>query len=280
MAQQTDEGTTRDYLTVPGARLHYEVTGSGPVLLLIHGAPADAGVFAPIVDLLAQDYTVVRYDTRGISRSQDDGAPEEIPVAVHADDARRILAHFGDEPVAVFGSSGGAVIGLALAERYPGQVRTLVAHEPPLVNLLTEGDPRRAAVRDLVETYRTEGVGPAMGKFIAFAGGEGQAQPPSEVTPEMQEMFARVGQNFAALFARYMLPITTSVPDVAALQAGPTRIVVGVGDASAGEVAHDTALALAQRLGIDAVMFPGGHGGYTEYPAVFVERLQEVLRGR
>ncbi len=173
MAQQTHEGTTSNYLTVPGAHLYYEFTGSGPVLLLIHGAPADAGVFAPIVDLLAKDYTVVRYDTRGISRSQDEGGPEEIPVAVHADDARRILAHFGDEPASVLGSSGGAVIGLALAERFPGLVRTLVAHEPPLVDLLPEGDPRRAAVRDLVDTYRTEGVGPAMGKFIAFAGGEG-----------------------------------------------------------------------------------------------------------
>lgn len=280
MTQPTDEDTTQDSLTVPGAHLYYEVTGSGPVLLLIHGAPADAGVFAPIVDLLARDYTVVRYDTRGMSRSQEEGAPEEIPVAVHADDARRILARFGDEPATVFGSSGGAVVGIALAECYPELVRTLVAHEPPLVNLLPEGDPRRAAVQDLVDTYRNEGVGPAMGKFIAFAGGEGQAQPPSEVTPEMQEMFARMQQNFATLFARYMLPITTFEPDISALHAGPSRIVVGVGDASAGQVANDTALALAQRLGMEAVRFPGGHGGYTENPQAFVDVLQDVFRGQ
>src|SRR3954471_7582696 len=87
VAQHADEDTTKDSVTVPGARLYYEATGSGPVLLLIHGAPADAGVFAPIVDLLAEDYTVVQYDTRGISRSQTDGPPEEIPVSVHADDA-------------------------------------------------------------------------------------------------------------------------------------------------------------------------------------------------
>jgi pimeloyl-ACP methyl ester carboxylesterase len=155
-----------------------------------------------------------------------------------------------------------------------------VAHEPPLVNLLPEGDPRRAAVQDLVDTYRNEGVGPAMGKFIAFAGGEGQEQPPSEVTPEMQEVFARMGQNFATLFSRYMLPITSFVPDVAALNAGPTRVVVGVGDASAGQVANDTGLALAQRLGMEAVRFPGGHGGYTEHPQAFVDVLQDVLRGQ
>src|SRR4051794_30454057 len=127
VARQSDEAVSTGFLTVPGARLYYEVSGSGPVLLLIHGAPADAEAFAPIVSLLEAHYTVVRYDTRGISRSRLDSPAEDIPVALHADDARRILAKFGDEPAAVLGSSGGAVIGLALTERYPEQVSTLVA---------------------------------------------------------------------------------------------------------------------------------------------------------
>jgi pimeloyl-ACP methyl ester carboxylesterase len=280
VTQHTDEAVTTDVLTVPGARLYYAVSGSGPVLLLIHGAPADADVFAPIVRLLEQDYTVVRYDTRGISRSRLDGPAEEIPVAVHADDARRILAKFGDEPASVLGSSGGAVIGLALAERYPEQVRTLVAHEPPLVQLLPEGDARRRAVQEIDDTYRKVGVGPAMGKFIALAGGQGEPEPPGEVTPEMQAALQRMQQNLDTLFAYYLLPITTYEPDVAALQAGPSRVVVGVGAASAGELAHDTALALAERLGTEAVIFPGGHGGYTSHPAEFLTQLQEVLQAR
>jgi pimeloyl-ACP methyl ester carboxylesterase len=280
VAQHSDEAVTTDVLTVPGARLYYAVSGSGPVLLLIHGAPADADVFAPIIPVLEQGYTVVRYDTRGISRSRLDDPAEEIPVAVHADDARRILARFGDEPASVLGSSGGAVIGLALVERYPEQVRTLVAHEPPLVQLLPEGDARRGAVQEIDDTYRKEGVGPAMGKFIALAGGQSEAEPPSEVTPEMQAAMARLQQKLDTLFARYLLPITTYVPDVAALQAGPSRVVVGVGAASAGELAHDTALALAERLGTEAVTFPGGHGGYTSHPAAFVTQLQEVLQAR
>jgi pimeloyl-ACP methyl ester carboxylesterase len=82
------------------------------------------------------------------------------------------------------------------------------------------------------------------------------------------------------LFARYLLPITSYGPDVAALHAGPSRVVVGVGEASAGELAHDTALALAGRLGTEVVTFPGGHGGYTSHPQAFVAQLQEVLRAR
>ena len=280
MAQHTDEAVTTDVLTVPGAHLHYAVSGSGPVLLLIHGAPADADVFAPIVPLLEEDYTVVRYDTRYISRSRLDGPAEEIPVAVHADDAQRILARFGDESASVFGSSGGAVIGLALAERYPRQVRMLVAHEPPLVQLLPHEDARRSAVQEIADIYRTEGLGAAMGKFIALAGGQDEAEPPGEVTPEMEAALQRMQQNLDTLFAQYLLPITTYVPDVAALQAGSSRVVVGVGEASAGDFAHDAAVALAGRLGTEAMTFPGGHGGYTSHPAAFAAQLREVFQAR
>jgi hypothetical protein len=53
---------------------------------------------------------------------------------------------------------------------YPAQVRTLVAHEPPLNQLLPEEDARRTSVQEMDDTYRNEGVGPAMEKFITFAG--------------------------------------------------------------------------------------------------------------
>jgi hypothetical protein len=119
-----------------------------------------------------------------------------------------------------------------------------------------------------------------MGKFIALAGGQGEPEPPGEVTPEMQAALQRMQQNLDTLFAYYLLPITTYEPDVAALQAGPSRVMVGVGAASAGELAHDTAFALAERLGTEAVIFPGGHGGYTSHPAEFLTQLQEVLQAR
>ena len=170
------------------------------------------------------------------------------------------------------------MIGLALTERYPEQVSTLVAHEPPLVQLLPEEDARRTAVQEIDDTYRKEGVGPATGKFIVLAGGQSEPEPPSEVTPEMQATMVRLQQNLDTLFALYLLPITTYIPDAAALQAGPSLDVVGVAEASAGELAHDTALALAERLGTGAVTFPGGHGGYTSHPGEFIQKLHEVLR--
>ncbi len=80
-----------DTLKVPDATLHYEVRGSGPVLLCIPGGPADGGGFAPIRDLLADRYTVVTYDPRGLSHSPFDGEPQDTTVQTFADDAHRLL---------------------------------------------------------------------------------------------------------------------------------------------------------------------------------------------
>jgi pimeloyl-ACP methyl ester carboxylesterase len=55
---------TAQTLEVPGARLYYEVRGTGPLVVLV-GAPMDAGPFAPLADLLADDYTVLTTDPRG-----------------------------------------------------------------------------------------------------------------------------------------------------------------------------------------------------------------------
>ena len=67
-------------------------------------------------------------------------------------------------------------------------------------------------------------------------------------------------------------------PDLAALQAGPTRI--GVDAASREQAAHQSALRLAADLGVEAVAFPGDHAGFIVEPAAFAERLHAVLGRR
>jgi pimeloyl-ACP methyl ester carboxylesterase len=147
-------------LKVPGAQTYYEEQGSGPVLLMIPGGPADAGIFAALASLLAAQYAVVRYDPRGNSRSVLDGPPQDPDVNVHGDDAAQLLDELGGEPAYVLGSSGGAQIGLNLAARYPARVLTLVAHEPPCMELLPEAAQQRAFTDAVYNTYLTEGAGP------------------------------------------------------------------------------------------------------------------------
>ena len=250
-------------------------------MLLIPGGTADGDDFARIVNPLAERYTVIRYDPRGISRSRLSGPAVDVPVEVHADDAHRLLQAMADEPAYVFGSSGGAVIGLALAARHPESLRALVAHEPPLLSLLPAGSPRRDGAQEVYDVYQKEGVGPAIQKFIAFTG-FGEAGAPRETSPEAQaamaKRMARMQQNVEFFLAHYMLPITAYAPEIATLRAGAPRVVVGVGESSAGQLANVTALALAERLETPAVTFPGGHAGYFSHADAFAAKLDEVFQ--
>jgi pimeloyl-ACP methyl ester carboxylesterase len=294
--------TTTGTLEVPGANLYYEVRGSGPLLLLIAGAPADAGTFAALADQLADRYRVVTYDWRGAVRSPLDGPadqlPEEgLPMRVQGDDAERLLAALADGPARVLGCSGGALVGLDLVARHPERVAVLVAHEPPAMNLLPDGAGWQEAFQDVCETYRREGVGPGMAQFIATAvrtGGpapaDGDAGPPgqqqapqmpdpSQLPPEVLEGMARMQAN-SEFFLAHLLPATIGhVPDVTALREVPSRIVVGVGAASGGQMPHLAALALAQQLGSAPVQFPGDHQGFTTHPGPFADTVHQALRG-
>ncbi len=264
-------------LKVPGATLHYEVCGSGPVLLCIPGGPADGGGFAPIRDVLADRYTVVTYDPRGLSRSPFDGEPQDTTVQTFADDAHRLLEAVGGEPANVLGSSGGGLVGLELVREHPDQVRVLVAHEPPCTRLLDDADEHVAFAREVYDTYLAEGVGPAMGKFAAGAGlDQGEPQPPADTTPEMDEAMARMQGNMDFFLAHMWMPLTTYVPDTSQLKSLP--IVVAVGEASEGQLAHRAARALAEQLRQEPAVFPGDHGGDGTHPEAFARRLHEVFR--
>ena len=152
--------TTTGTLKVPGASLYYEVRGSGPVLLLICGGIYDAEGFAGLAERLAADRTVVTYDRRGNSRSPLSGPPADLIVEEQADDAYRLLGAVGvteDEPADVFGNSSGAEIALELAARYPGMVRTVVAHEPPVFELLPDFDHWRTVLAQVGDVYRADG---------------------------------------------------------------------------------------------------------------------------
>jgi pimeloyl-ACP methyl ester carboxylesterase len=268
-----------DTLRVPGATLHYEVAGAGPVLLLIPGGPADSGVFAPIGSVLSDRYTVVTYDPRGLSRSPLDGEPQDTTVQTFADDAHRLLAAIDAEPAYVLGSSGGALVGLELVTQHPEQVRALVAHEPPLTRLLDDADEHARFGREVYDTYRSEGVGPAMGKFLAAAGLEqGAPRPPVDPPPEMAEAMARMQRNLDFFLGHMYLPLGEYAPDIFRLRSLP--ITVAVGEASEGQLAYRAAVALAEQLGKEPTVFPGDHGGFGSQPGAFASRLHEVFGHR
>ena len=289
----TTELTTRT-LNVAGATVAYDIrpnaTTTEPILLLI-GSPMAAAGFATLSSHFA-DRTVVTYDPRGADRStKTDPASPSTPEE-HADDLHRIIQALGAGPVDVFATSGGAVNALALVERHPEEVRTLVAHEPPLFQLLSDREPALAAARDIHATYMRSGFGAGMARFIALVQHTGPvpADWVNQPAPD-PAMFGLPtvddGSRTDVLLGQNMVANSHYQPDLEALRRASTRIVVAAGTQSEGELANRGAHALAERLGRRPVIFPSNHGGFLggEYgqsgePDAFAAKLREVLSHR
>jgi pimeloyl-ACP methyl ester carboxylesterase len=278
-------------LDVPGAILGYDVrdaeTDSGAPRLLMIGSPMDASGFNTLAGHFT-DRNVVTYDPRGVSRSERTNGAERLSPDDHANDLHRLISALATGPVDIFASSGGAVNALALVARHPEQVRILVAHEPPAAAVLPDREQTLAAVVDIHETYERDGLGPAMAKFLALIAVKGPIPadfPDRAVIPaEFGLPTEDDGTRDDPLLGQNLLTCTHYEHDFDALSAASTRIVIGAGAESDGEMAHRAALAVAERLGTEPVIFPSHHGGFLggEFgwrgePEAFAATLRRVL---
>lgn len=266
---------TTGTLDVPGATIYHETRGTGPLVVLV-GSPMDARPFAPLADLLATDHTVVTLDPRGIAHSSMDDPEAGSPIETRADDLARLIEYRGGS-AAVLGSSGGAVVALALAQLRPELAHTVIAHEPPLSELLDDREALRTRTEEMIALHRSGDTVGAMRQFMAHAG----LAVPEEMFQAMSaaDRDPQAIADEAHFFRHEMRPTTSWRPDTAALRTAATRIVIGIGDTSAGTLCDRTSRALATALGIEPVTFPGGHGGFAENPPAFAARVREVLAG-
>ncbi|MEV2221096.1 alpha/beta hydrolase [Nocardia vinacea] len=287
---------TTHTLETAGADIVYDVhgplptDGGRPPLVMI-GQPMDAGGFSTLASYFP-DRTVVTYDPRGLGRStRKDGRVDNTPM-VQAEDVHAVIEALGAGPVELFGSSGGAVTALALVAAYPNDVSTVVAHEPPLIPVLPDAaaaERARAGVRD---TYEAKGFGAGMATFIAMTSWQGEytddyfAQPTAD--PAMFGMPSEDdGSRDDPLLSDRSWAISSYYPDIAALSAAPTRVVIAVGEESAGTFTARTSAAAAALFGQQATVFPSHHGGflggnygYPGQPEAFARVLREVLAGQ
>jgi pimeloyl-ACP methyl ester carboxylesterase len=280
-------------LETRGAGIVYDVRGPLPTAdgrppLLMIGQPMTAGGFATLASLLPER-TVVTYDPRGLGRSiRTDGRTDNDP-AVQAEDVHAVIEALGAGPVELFASSGGAVTALALVAAHPHDVTTLVAHEPPIIPVLPDAEAAERARTGYRDAYLAGGSGRGMAAFIAMTMWRGEftdeyfAQPPAD--PAMLGMSAEDdGARDDPLLSDRSAAITSYRPDAEALGSAPTRIVIAMGEESAGTFTGRTAVATAELLGQEATVFPSHHGGflggefgYAGRPEAFAVRLREVL---
>ena len=263
-------------------------TADGRPALFLIGQPMTAGGF----DTLAShfpDRTVVTYDPRGLGRStRKDGRVDHSPM-VQANDVHAVIEALGAGPVEMFASSGGAVTALALVATHPNDVVTLVAHEPPLIPVLADAgaaERARAGVRD---AYEANGSNAGLAAFIAMTSWRGEftdeyfAQPAPDPAafgmPTDDD-----GSRDDPLLSDRSWAVSGYRPDVDALAAAPTRVVIAVGEESRDAFTGRTSVATAELLGQQATVFPSHHGGflggesgYPGQPEAFARKLRDVL---
>jgi pimeloyl-ACP methyl ester carboxylesterase len=197
------EITSTSAVRVPGATLQYEVTGTGPVLLLIHGGVSDSSMLKEFAGRLADRYAVVTYDRRGYGDSALEDPDQEQSVALHADDAHRLLSELTDEPADVPDSAAGRSSGSSSPAAIPNRSgRWWRSSRRSLSSCPTASGSTPTAKRRTRSTGAT-GPGAALAKFSNMVrdGSEAEAAgPPSDPDPEMLEFIARTGRNVEFFF--------------------------------------------------------------------------------
>ncbi|WP_193611489.1 alpha/beta fold hydrolase [Nocardioides lijunqiniae] len=287
--------TTTHVLETPEVDLAYDVRGplppaDGRRALLLVGQPMDASGFASLAPLLPER-TVVTYDPRGLGRStRKDGRSDHDPETL-AEDLHALITALGGGPVDLFGSSGGAIIGLALVTAHPDDVATLVAHEPPLLGVLPDAAAVERARAEVRDAYEARGFGAGMAAFITMTDWQGEYTDDYFTHPAPDPATFGLptdddGTRGDPLLSDASWAVSSYRPDAAALAAAPTSVVVAVGEESAGLFTGRTSVATAALLGQEATVFPSHHGGflggehgYAGQPEAFAARLRAVLDG-
>ena len=285
--------TTMHVLETPEVDVAYDVDGPLPTAdgrppLFMIGQPMDASGFATLASHFP-DRTVVTYDPRGLGRStRKDGRVDNDP-EVQGKDVHAVIETLGAGPVEMFASSGGAVAALALVAAYPDDVSTLVAHEPPLIPVLPDAPAAERARAGFRDVYEAKGWGAGMAAFMAMSSWHGEFTDEyfTQPVPDPAQFGMPTeddGSRDDPLLSDRSWAVSSYRPDVDALAAAPTRIVVAVGEESEGTFTGRAAVATAALLGQEATVFPSHHGGflggefgYAGEPEAFARKLRDVL---
>jgi pimeloyl-ACP methyl ester carboxylesterase len=285
--------TTMHILETAEADIAYDVHGPLPTAggrppLLMIGQPMTATGFATLASHFP-DRTVVTYDPRGLGRSvRKDGRVDQSPT-VQANDVHAVIEALDAGPVEMFASSGGAVTALALVATYLDDVTTLVAHEPPLIQVLPDAPAAERALAGVRDAYEANGSNAGMAAFIAMTSWRGEFTDEyfTQATPDPAAFGMPTeddGSRDSPLLSDRSWAVSSYRPDVDALAAVPTRVVIAVGEESLGTFTGRTSAITAELLGQRATVFPSHHGGfvggefgYAGQPEAFARRLRDVL---
>ena len=255
-----------DFIDLQGTRTAVEVVGSGPPLLMLHGAEGSRRQFHTIRPALTDRYTVVTYDQRDCGETENPPVPATL--AMLADDARALLDALGHAEAFVFGTSFGGRIAQALALRHAPAVRRLVlASTWPLPVSLAAANPEVAQQLGRLRALLPDSAEPMAEIFF----------PPAFLAqqPAFRAHFKSAPPRSARSQRR-----AAAVGDMPALDLGlitqPTLLIAGAADRV---VPASLTLSLAGLLrDTRSVVLPEvGHLSLAQAPQVVAAHLREFL---
>ncbi|WP_217616423.1 alpha/beta fold hydrolase [Cellulomonas sp. GbtcB1] len=217
--------------------LHVADSGSGPVVLLLHGNGEDGASLAPVAADLARDHRVLAPDARGHGRSPRGTGP--LTIARMADDVAGVLAAVGGA-ADVVGYSDGGNVGLMLALRHPGRVRSLVVYGANV-------DPGGLTART-----RAEVTAAWLGQRA-----RGLVDPAARARAEVTDLMVRQPRIPLRALARVRVPV-----------------LVAAGEHDVIRRAHTEAVAAALPAGECAVVPGADHGLPMSDPEAFVRLVR------
>jgi 3-oxoadipate enol-lactonase len=211
--------------TIDNAAIHYDDAGTGrPPVVLLHGFPLDARVWAAQREALAGTHRVVTPDLRGFGRSTSD---KPFTMESIADEVHALLAELGALPVVLGGLSMGGYAALAYAKKYPTDLKGLLLIDTRAEADTPEGREARQKMIELVRRDGSSAVADAMmPKMLAPDTPSRAPQVAQELRRIMESQPPRTIEN-ALVALRDRPDFGQDLPSIAV----PTLVLVGEADA-------------------------------------------------
>jgi 3-oxoadipate enol-lactonase len=220
---------TRGFAEVNGAKLYYEVTGTGHPLALLHEGVADSRMYDDQFNAFAQYYRVVRFDIRGFGQS--DLPPGDEPVALH-EDLYALLAFLGIEKTYLLGMSIGGAIALDFTLAHPDMVDALILVAPGVSGYdMTSFEAEYKAIGEEIEEAVKRGEYERASELETRIWVDGPQRTPHQVDPVVRQRVYEMNlHNYRHIgAAEFPQPQQLEPPAITRLGevAVPTCLIIG-----------------------------------------------------
>ncbi|MGA8711136.1 MAG: alpha/beta fold hydrolase [Thermoplasmata archaeon] len=179
------------FITRGGVKIHYEVEGEGPPLLLHTGGAGDLESWrlAGYADALRSEYRLILVDHRGHGKSDKPDSPTAHRIEEYRDDVRAVLDAVGCARTIFVGFSDGSKVGATLAESDPGRVFALIdidGFEPrDLTDPKSRDRQTRSELAQLIRQHGWAEAARAWAKDEGYRGPESIVENMAATDPEM-----------------------------------------------------------------------------------------------